>query len=205
MNMEIWLLEVRRELSRMAGPLEAKIERHADLVLWTFSLIVALGLGLDQSSLSGRCLHLLGQLVFLALIAVLVPLPWLFVSSCRAARISRSQRRPQGSGLSIASFISVCQCGLICTSAGFLALFVLCVVHRNLQGGFECLAMAALPIVALWETLYVEERVARPVTANAGLVAWIGRLKFDVGAAVGSCGLACVLFYAFLRLSILPG
>jgi hypothetical protein len=205
MNMEPWLLEVRRELSRMTGPLKAKIERHADLLLWTFSPIVALGLALDQPSLSGRYLHPLGQTVILASIAVLVPLPWLFVFSCRAARISRLRSRPPGSGGTIAGFISVFQCGLICTSGGFLALFVLSVVHRHLQGGFGCLAMAALPIVALWETLYLEERVARPGMANAGLVAWIARLKFDVVATLASCGLACVLVYAFLRLSILPG
>lgn len=201
MNTKPWLLEVRRELSRRAGPLEAKAERHADLLLWTFSLIVALGLALDQSPLSGRYLHLLGQLVFLGLIALLIPLPWLFVPFCRAAHTNRHKH----SGGMIATFINVLQCGLICTSAGFLALFVLCVVHHNFQGEFECLAMAALPIVALWETLYLEERVAQPVRANAGLMAWIGRLKFDVLATLASCGLACVLFYAFLRLSIIPG
>jgi hypothetical protein len=205
MNIESWLLEVRRELIRMAGPLKAKIERHADLLLWTFSPIVALGLALDPPSLSGRYLHRFGQLIFLALIAVLIPLPWLFVPSCRGARINRSRNRPKAFGVTVSSFISVFQCGLTCISGGFLALFVLSVVHRNLQGGFECLAMAALPIVALWETLYFEERVARPVTANAGLAAWIARLKFDVVATLASCGLACVLFYAFLRLSILPG
>ena len=205
MNIEPWLLECRREITRMARPLEAKIEGHADLVLWTFSPIVALGLALDRSPLSGRHVPLLGQLVFLVLIALLLPLPWLFGSLRRAALEGRSRNRRKISGLNFASLISVFQCGLICASSGFLALFVSCVVHRNLQGGFECLAMAVLAIVALWETLYVEERVARPGTANAGLAAWIARLKFDVIATLASCGLACVLFYAFLRLSILPG
>ena len=205
MNTEPWLPEFQRQLTCMARPLEAKIERHADLVVWTFSPIVALGLALDQSPLSGRHVQLLGQLVFLVLIALLLPLPWLFVSSRRVAVVSRSRNRRKTSGLNFASLISVFQCGLICASSGFLALFVLCVVHRNFQGGVECLAIAALSIVALWETLYLEERVARPVTANAGLAAWIARLKFDVVAALASCGVACVLFYAFLRLSILPG
>jgi hypothetical protein len=205
MNTKPWLPEFRHELTRMAGPLEAKIERHADLVLWTFSPIVALGLALDQSPLSGRHLQLLGQLVFLVLIALLLPLPWLFVSSRRMAVASRSRNRRKTSVIKVTSLISVFQCGLICASSGFLAWFVLCVVHRNFQGGLECLAMVALPVVALWETLYLEERVAWPVTANAGLAAWIVRLKFDVVATLASCGLACVLFYAFLRLSILPG
>lgn len=207
MNIEPWPLECRRELTRMARPLEAKIEGHADLVLWTFSPIAALGLALDQAPLSGRHVPLLGQLVFLVLIALLLPLPWLFGSSRRAAVEGRSasRNRRKASGLNFASLINVFQCGLICASSGFLALFVSCVVHRNLQGGFECLATAVLAIVALWETLYVEERVARPGTANAGLAAWIARLKFDVVATLASCGLACGLFYAFLRLSIFPG
>ena len=206
MNTQPWLLELKYEVTRMAGPLEAKIERHADLVLWTFSPIVALGLALHQSPPSGRYVGLLGILVFFVAIALLLPLPRLIVSSRRIALEGRSHNRRRSAGSNIASLINVCQCGLICASSGFLALFVLCVVHRNLEGGFECVAMAALPIVALWETLYLEERVAqRPVTANAGLAAWIGRLKFDVLATLGSCGLACALFYAFLRLSIFPG
>jgi hypothetical protein len=206
MNIEPWLRDVRRELTRMAGPLEAKIERHADLLLWTFSPIVALGLALDQSPLSPHYLQPVAQVVFLALIVLLLPLPWLFVP-LRLGRFTggRSRNRRKGFGANCRGLITVLQCGLMCVSSGFLALFVLCVVHRNLPGGFEYLAMALLPIVALWETLYFEERVARPVMANAGLVAWIARLKFDVVAALGSCGLACVLFYAFLRLSILPG
>lgn len=206
MNIKPWLLNVRCELTRMAGPLEVKIERHADLLLWTFSPIVALGLALDQSPLSGRYLQPLAQVVFLTLIALLLPVPWLFDPSRLAALTGgRSCNRRKRAGVNCPALISVLQCGLMCVSSGFLALFVLCVVHRNLQGGFECLAMVALPIVALWETLYLEKRVARPATANAGLVAWIARLKFDVVATLGSCGLACVLFYAFLRMSILPG
>lgn len=168
----------------MAGPLEAKIDRHADLVLWTFSPILALGLALDPSPLSGRHVQLLGQLSLLVLVALLLPLPWLCVSSRRAAPVSRPRNRRKASGFNLASLISVVQCGLICASSGFLALFVLCVIHRNFQGGFECLTIAALPVVALWESLYLEERVARPATANAGLVAWIARLKFDVLAAL---------------------
>ncbi|MBV9998164.1 MAG: hypothetical protein JO015_03530 [Verrucomicrobia bacterium] len=206
MNMEPWLLNVRRELTRIVGLLEAKIERHADLLLWTFSPIVALGLALDHSPLSGRYLQPLAQVILLVLIALLLPLPWLFVPSRLGAFTgSRSRNRRKGVRVNWRALISVLQCGLMCVSNGFLALFVLCVVHRNLQGGFECLVMAALPIVALWETVYLEERVVRPVMANAGLVAWIARLKFDVVATLGSCGLACVLFYAFLRMSILPG
>ncbi|MBV9490300.1 MAG: hypothetical protein JO069_11340 [Verrucomicrobia bacterium] len=199
MNIQPWLSLGKHALAGQRRQMEAKLERHAGLLLWTFSPITVSGLMLHQPALSGQSFQLIERLIPLSLIGVLAPLPWLgalalawWSASALAPAFCRRDR-PKPLAVTIAWFITLVQHALVCASGAFLALFVLCAAHRQASGAFECLTMAVVPMVALAETLCLEDVITQ--LSGVGPVMRIGRFRLDLFAALGSCGSTCALFY----------
>ncbi len=184
-----------REVVRMSTLLEPKLERHAGLLLWTFAPIAVSGVFFHHPNLTGGAARALANLFPLALLSVLVPL----LSWCVGKSPVR-HNQPASDWCLFGALKAAQVLGqvLICALGGFLALFVLCAVHRELAAGATALLLGALTLAGLAEAACVERRLAAYDQPWPSLQC--GWLKLSGLSVFGWLGFTAVVSFALVHL-----
>jgi hypothetical protein len=191
---------VSRECARRSLQMELKLEQHAGLWLWPFSLLAVSGLFFHHPTLSAQPTHFLMRSAPLAAGVVWAFLP-LLRGTCDHPSGAKNPSR-QGGRLSLCLLLGLQQL-LICALGGCLALFVLAVVQRNLPWCVASLEISLLLLVSLHETLGAEQRLRLGKTAGYG--GRFGRGRFSSGGLLRSAGSTVLVGYGLLQFQGLLG
>ncbi|HEY0793192.1 MAG TPA: hypothetical protein VGD78_19160 [Chthoniobacterales bacterium] len=183
---------VARECTRRSVQLESKLERHAGLLLWPFSLLAVSGLFFHYPTLPASPTHCLLRSAPLATGLVWALLPFLFRTGDRFSKGIEPKHPGWWPALKLVLGL---QQVLIGALGGFLALFVIAVVRHNVSWCAALLETLLLLLVSFQETLDAEERLRLCKRASWGGrpgPGWLsqgGFLRIAGSAVLLGCGM----------------